>query len=65
MFSDLLATGRDLLEPGKTVLLTADVRTEEDSLRLTAQQVRPLDEAVADAAAGLRIFLKDPAPLRA
>jgi DNA polymerase-3 subunit alpha len=63
VFADLLATARDQLEPGKTVLLSADVRSEEDSLRLTAQQVRPLDEAVAHAAAGLRIFLKDPAPL--
>jgi DNA polymerase-3 subunit alpha len=63
VFADLLATARDQLEPGKTVLLFADVRSEEDSLRLTAQQVRPLDEAVAHAAAGLRIFLKDPAPL--
>ena len=63
VFADLLATARDQLEPGKTVLLSADVRSEEDSLRLTAQQVRPLDEAVANAAAGLRIFVKDPAPL--
>jgi DNA polymerase-3 subunit alpha len=63
VFADLLATGRELLEAGKTVLLAVDVRSEGDSLRLTVQQVRPLDEAVAHAAAGLRIFLKDPAPL--
>jgi DNA polymerase III subunit alpha len=63
IFADLLATSRELLEPGKTVFLSADVRTEDDSLRLTAQQVRPLDEAVAHAAAGLRIFVKDPEPL--
>ena len=42
------------------MLLTADVRSEGDLMRLTAQQVRPLDEAVAHAAAGLRIFLKEP-----
>ncbi|MGH2830963.1 MAG: DNA polymerase III subunit alpha, partial [Actinomycetota bacterium] len=63
VFSDLLATSRDQLEPGSTVLLTVDVRTENDALRLTAQSVRPLDEAVAHAAAGLRVFLKDQAPL--
>ena len=63
VFSDLLATSRDQLETGRTILLTVDVRNDEDSLRLTAQQVRPLDEAVAHAAAGLRIFVKDPAPL--
>ncbi len=63
VFSDLLATSRDQLEPGSTVLLTVDVRNEGDAFRLTAQSVRPLDEAVAHAAAGLRIFLKDQAPL--
>jgi len=63
IFSDLLAISREHLEVGRTILLTVDVRSEEDSLRLTAQQIRPLDEAVAHAAAGLRIFVKDPAPL--
>ena len=63
VFSDLLAVSRENLETGRTILLSVDVRNEEDSLRLTAQQIRPLDEAVAHAAAGLRIFVKDPAPL--
>jgi len=63
VFADLLATSRDQLEPGKTILLGADIRHEDDTLRLTVQQVRPLEEAAAQAAAGLRIFVKDPAPL--
>ncbi len=63
VFSDLLAVSRENLETGRTILLSVDVRNEEDSLRLTAQQIKPLDEAVAHAAAGLRIFVKDPAPL--
>ncbi|HEY7689617.1 MAG TPA: hypothetical protein VH835_13040, partial [Dongiaceae bacterium] len=33
---------------------------EGDVFRLTAQTLRPLDEAVAGAAAGLRIFLREP-----
>jgi DNA polymerase-3 subunit alpha len=63
IFSDLLATSRDQFEPGRTIMLTVDVRSEADSLRLTAQAARPLDEAVAHAAAGLRIFLRDPKPI--
>jgi DNA polymerase III subunit alpha len=63
VFSDLLAVSRENLETGRTILLSVDVRNEEDSLRLTAQQIKSLDEAVAHAAAGLRIFVKDPAPL--
>jgi DNA polymerase-3 subunit alpha len=43
--------------------MTVDVRVDGDALKLNAQTIRPLDEAVAHAAAGLRIFLKEPAPL--
>ena len=63
VFSDLLGTSRELLVPGTMVFLTADVRTEGDLMRLTAQSFRPLDEAVAGAAAGLRIFLREPEAL--
>ena len=63
VFSDTLSAARELLEPGKLVLLTADVRSEEELIRLTVQSVQPLDEAVATAAAGLKIFLRDPAPV--
>jgi DNA polymerase-3 subunit alpha len=63
IFSDLLSASRALLEPGSTVTMTVDVRVDGDALKLNAQTIRPLDEAVAHAAAGLRIFLKEPAPL--
>ncbi|MGH6932029.1 MAG: OB-fold nucleic acid binding domain-containing protein, partial [Dongiaceae bacterium] len=63
IFSDLLSASRELLEPGATVTMTVDVRNDGDALKLNAQTIRPLGEAVAHAAAGLRIFLKDPAPL--
>jgi DNA polymerase III subunit alpha len=63
VFSDTLSAARELLEPGRLVLLTTDVRGEEELIRLTVQSVQPLDEAVATAAAGLKIFLRDPAPV--
>jgi len=63
VFSELLGASRELLVPGTMVFLTADARTEGDIFRLNAQTIRPLDEAVAGAAAGLRIFLREPEAL--
>jgi DNA polymerase-3 subunit alpha len=63
VFAELLGASRELLVPGTMLFLTADVRTEGDLYRLTAQSLRPLDEAVAGAAAGLRIFLREPEAL--
>jgi DNA polymerase-3 subunit alpha len=62
MFSDALDAVRDHLEPGRSVVLTVEAQTEGDDLRLTARAAQPIDAAVAGAsAAGLRIFLDDPA----
>ncbi|HJU18411.1 MAG TPA: DNA polymerase III subunit alpha [Stellaceae bacterium] len=57
VFSEVLREGRGLLESGEPVVVTVDVRSEEESLRLTAQKVEPLDAVVARAAAGLKIFV--------
>jgi DNA polymerase-3 subunit alpha len=45
------------------VLLTVDVRTEEESLRLMVADAMALDQAVANTAAGLKIYLRETAPL--
>ena len=63
VFSELLASDRDLLESGVPLLVKVDVQRREDEIRLTAQQIRPLEEAAAQAAAGLRIFVRDSQPL--
>jgi len=63
VFSDTLSQARELMEPGKAVLVTAEVRAEEDSFRLTAQSVQSLDQAAAQAAVGLRVFFKDSKPI--
>jgi DNA polymerase-3 subunit alpha len=63
VFSDTLSASREMLEAGRIVLLSADVRAEEDSLRLTVQSVQALDEAVAQSGAGLRIYLRDGGPV--
>jgi DNA polymerase-3 subunit alpha len=63
VFSEVLAAARELLTTAKPVLVTADARIEEDSIRLMAQAIQPLDEAVAHAATGLRITVTDAAAI--
>jgi DNA polymerase-3 subunit alpha len=63
VFSERLVEYRELLEPGRAILLTVDVRSEEDNLRLMVAEAMGLDQAVAATAAGLRIYLRDPAPV--
>jgi DNA polymerase-3 subunit alpha len=60
VFSEVLSQSRALLDGGQPLIVTVDVRHEEDSLRLTVQKVEPLDSVVAHAAAGLRIFVGEP-----
>ena len=60
VFSEVLAHSRELLESGQPLLVTVDVRAEEDTLRLTAQRFEPLDRIVAQAEVGLRVILGAP-----
>jgi DNA polymerase-3 subunit alpha len=57
VFSDVLSQARALFDSGQPLIVTVDVRSEEQSLRLTAQRVEPLDKVVAHAAAGLKVFV--------
>src|SRR5271169_3345528 len=57
LFSETLSASRALLDAGEPLVVTVDVRSEEESLRLTVQKIEPLDTVVAHAAAGLRVFL--------
>ena len=63
MFSEVLAQARDLLESGDPLLITAEARHDDDQVKLLAQSVEPLDKAVVNAAAGLKIYLRDEAAL--
>jgi len=59
-FAEVLAASRQLLDTGGPLLVTVDVRTDDESMRLSAQRFEPLDKIVADAAAGLKVFLGEP-----
>ena len=65
VFSELLSSKRNLLEAGQAVLISADGRLDGEQVKLTAQTVEKLDDAVANAAAGLRIMISDPVALEA
>jgi DNA polymerase III subunit alpha len=65
VFSELLGSKRNLLEAGQAVLISADGRLDGEQVKLTAQSVEKLEDAVANAAAGLRIVISDPSALEA
>ncbi|HUB97844.1 MAG TPA: DNA polymerase III subunit alpha, partial [Stellaceae bacterium] len=56
-FSEVLAQSRALLDEGVPLVVTVDVRTDDESLRLSAQKFERLDRLANDAAAGLKIVL--------
>ena len=62
-FSEILATSRELLDAGGPLLIEVDARLEEEQLRLTCQRVSSLDQEAARAAAGIRVTIRDEAPL--
>ncbi len=63
VFSELLASCREMLESGAPLLVTADIQAHEDNYRVTALAIQELEDAAADAAEGLRIFLREPEPV--
>ncbi|MCR6632202.1 MAG: DNA polymerase III subunit alpha [Magnetospirillum sp.] len=63
VFSETLAASRELLEAGGPLLLEVDAKLEEEQLRLTCQRIASLDQEAARAAAGLKIFIRDEAPI--
>ena len=63
VFSDLLATAAEQLEPGTSILVTAEARIEGEAPRIVAQAIDDLATAAADTAAGLIIHLDDDAGL--
>ncbi len=63
VFSEVLATSRELLDSGQPVMLRADARLDEGTARLAATKIEALDAAASKSAAGLQIFLTSPDPV--
>jgi DNA polymerase III subunit alpha len=65
VFTEVLTRSRDFLEEGKSILLTVDAESREEQTRLTVQDIRPLDEALADRIREVVISIKNDQPLAA
>ena len=63
LFSETLNQFRDLLEPGRALLLHVAAELQGEDVRARIQNCEPLDEAAAKMQKGLRIFLRSPDPL--
>ena len=57
VFSDQLASAQGVLEPGQSLFIRANAQFEGETLRLSAQSLKPLDEVASQTAAGLNIIV--------
>jgi len=57
VFSDVLAASRELLEPGQSVVFNVTVDQAEEDVRPVVQSVELLDQVIAGAGAGLKVFV--------
>ena len=63
VFSEELSAKRELLEPGRSIVMHVDARADGDSVRLTARDIEDIETASLRTAAGIRVFVSDPGPL--
>jgi DNA polymerase-3 subunit alpha len=63
IFTEGLHQFRDLLEPGAAALLVLTAEAQGDEIRARIQSVEPLDQAAAKLQKGMRVFLRDLAPI--
>ena len=63
MFQEGLNQFRDLLEKGAAVLVSLQANVEGEDVRARIIGVEPLEQAAHRVQQGLRIFMRDPAPL--
>jgi DNA polymerase-3 subunit alpha len=60
-FSETLAKAGDHLVEGTALLITTEARMDGETLRLTAQEVEPLEKAAQGIAAGIKLWLEQSA----
>jgi DNA polymerase-3 subunit alpha len=63
VFAEGLQQYRDILEPGSPVLLFLTAEAQGDEIRARIASAEPLDQAASKLQKGLRVFLRDPAPI--
>ncbi len=63
LYSEALRASRDLLVVGTSVIATVRITRREEDIRLSGQVLRSIDDVVAGAGAGLRIYVDAPQAL--
>ncbi len=63
VFAEGLQQYRDILEPGSPVLLFLTAEAQGDEIRARIASAEPLDQAASKLQKGLRVFLRDQAPI--
>lgn len=63
LFSEMLAQYRDLLEPGKSVVVTVAAENRPEGVNLRVQTMASLEDEASRIQKALRIFLRDTSPL--
>ncbi|MFZ2099357.1 MAG: DNA polymerase III subunit alpha [Oricola sp.] len=64
MFSEMLAAYEDLMEVGKSVVLTVAAENREEGIGLRANTVQRLDDEASRQTHALRIYLRDHSPVK-
>ncbi|MCP4318851.1 MAG: DNA polymerase III subunit alpha [Hyphomicrobiales bacterium] len=64
LFSEGLAQYRDLLEPGKSLVITVDAEERPEGISLRIQTVQSLEERAVQTQKALRIFVRDATALQ-
>jgi DNA polymerase-3 subunit alpha len=65
LFSEMLAQYRDLMEAGRSVVITVGAENRPEGVSIRVQTMRSLEEEAANVQSALRIFLRDAEPLHA
>ncbi|AZO46797.1 MAG: DNA polymerase III subunit alpha [Mesorhizobium sp.] len=63
LFSEGLAQFRDMLEPGRSVVITVSAEDRPEGINLRIQTVQSLEDEASRIQKALRIFLRDAAPI--
>ncbi len=63
MFSEVLASSRDLMDSGAPVLMTLDAQMEEERIRLLCSRADPLEKALAARLKNLKLSISDALPV--
>jgi DNA polymerase-3 subunit alpha len=62
-FSDVLAEASDMLDSGKPLLISVNLKVEDNGPRLLAARVQLLDDVIAGWHGGVMLWMKDENPL--